>query len=49
MARQPKTQRSCPECGGPLKRTIGAASRTKFWVCIDKGDVCFRKPVVNGK
>lgn len=40
---QQKQAKSCPECGGPLKRTIGAQSRKKFWECALKGVGCFRQ------
>lgn len=45
MARQEKVEHVCPKCGGPLKKTIGAASRKKFWECVQGGVQCFRKPV----
>jgi ssDNA-binding Zn-finger/Zn-ribbon topoisomerase 1 len=41
--RQQKQERRCPECNGPLKRTIGAVSRAKFLECVDKGAECFRR------
>jgi ssDNA-binding Zn-finger/Zn-ribbon topoisomerase 1 len=40
---QTKQDRRCPNCGGPLKRTIGAQTRMKFWECVNKGIGCFRK------
>ena len=51
MSRQSKQRsgRKCPVCDGPMKRTIGAISRQKYWVCINNGNDCYRKPVVNGK
>ena len=40
---QQKQPHTCPECGGPLKRTIGAWSRIKYWECATRGMGCFRK------
>lgn len=34
MARQPKQVHLCG-CGSPMKRTIGAQSRKKFWECLN--------------
>jgi hypothetical protein len=45
MARQQKKQHNCPKCGGPLKRTIGAQTRKKYWECALKGFICYRKEV----
>lgn len=36
MARQQKQHRNCPRCKSFLKRTIGAASRIKYWVCTNE-------------
>lgn len=35
--RQQKVKHECPECGGDLKKTIGAQSRKKFWECLKCG------------
>ncbi len=35
--RQPKAEHLCPKCNGVLKKTIGAASRQKFWECVGCG------------
>lgn len=34
--RQPKQVKKCPLCLGILKRTIGAATRKKFWECTNE-------------
>lgn len=41
--RQPKREHDCPNCGGPLKRTIGAQTRIKFWECVNKGPLCYKR------
>lgn len=41
-----KQKRECPKCGGPIKRTIGAQTRNKFWECL-KGPGCYRSPVLS--
>lgn len=45
MLQQQKRAHECPECGGPLKKTIGAMTRAKFWECINGGAACFREKV----
>lgn len=40
-----KIKHPCPKCGGPMKKTIGAQSRRKYWVCIDNGERCHKAPV----
>lgn len=45
MARQPKQVKRCPVCEGPLKRTIGAKTRRKYWECVNGGVHCFRIPI----
>lgn len=40
--RQSKQVHECPECGGLLKKTIGAKTRKKFWECLKCG---VRRPV----
>jgi ssDNA-binding Zn-finger/Zn-ribbon topoisomerase 1 len=45
MARQPKVEHTCPKCGGPLKRTIGARTRKKYWECVLKGFICYRMEI----
>lgn len=43
--RQPKARsgKKCPKCDGPLKRNRGAVSKRWFFVCVDKGDACYRE------
>jgi ssDNA-binding Zn-finger/Zn-ribbon topoisomerase 1 len=40
-----KSKRECPECGADLKRTIGAVSRKKFWICTKGGESCYKAPI----
>lgn len=47
--RQSKAKHKCPNCGGDLKKTIGAHTRKKFWECITNGASCFRKGVKDAK
>jgi ssDNA-binding Zn-finger/Zn-ribbon topoisomerase 1 len=43
--RQQKQVHECPNCGSPLKRIIGAATRAKYWICTKGGDSCFKVKV----
>lgn len=42
MLQQPKKVHECPNCKAPLKRTIGAQTRSKYWVCTKGGELCYR-------
>lgn len=44
VARQQKQKHECPNCGADLKKTIGAQSRRKYWVCT-KSEHCYKKPM----
>lgn len=43
--RQQKQPRKCPVCGGPMKKTIGAQTRAKYWECVEKGEACFKRGI----
>ena len=48
MSRQSKQVHKCPECDGVLKRTIGAATRKKYWQCVS--EKCgWRRPIAEAQ